>query len=207
MATTLRPDEFTDEDERWMRAALVEAEGALNRWEVPVGCVVVRDGEAVATGSNRTNELRNGTRHAEFEAIDALLKRHGGDPRAVGFDRCDLYVTCEPCIMCAGALSVLGFRKVYYGCGNDKFGGNGSILSIHRDGCYPCGAPGDAPGTSENTVPGDDNAGVPGDASPSFVASSNSSETPKSEIFTVPSTCLSRLSGFRSRWMIPAACR
>ena len=158
MATTLRPDEFTDEDERWMRAALVEAEGALNRWEVPVGCVVVRDGEAVATGSNRTNELRNGTRHAEFEAIDALLKRHGGDPRAVGFDRCDLYVTCEPCIMCAGALSLLGFRKVYYGCGNDKFGGNGSILSIHRDGCYPCSAPGDTPGTSGDTIPGDDNA-------------------------------------------------
>ena len=136
-----------------MRAALVEAEGALNRWEVPVGCVVVRDGEAVATGSNRTNELRNGTRHAEFEAIDALLKRHGGDPRAVGFDRCDLYVTCEPCIMCAGALSVLGFRKVYYGCGNDKFGGNGSILSIHRDGCYPCGAPGGRPGDERKHHP------------------------------------------------------
>lgn len=55
-----------------------------------------------------------------------------------GFDRCDLYVTCEPCIMCAGALSLLGFRKVFYGCGNDKFGGNGSILSIHEDGCHPC---------------------------------------------------------------------
>jgi len=58
---------------------------------------------------------------------------------AAGFERCVLYVTCEPCIMCAGALSLLGFQKVVFGCGNDKFGGNGSILSIHDDGCYPCG--------------------------------------------------------------------
>ena len=131
---------FDDADERWMRAALVEAEGALNRWEVPVGCVVVRDGEVIATGSNRTNELRNGTRHAEFEAIDAILARPevNNDASAAGFDRCDLYVTCEPCIMCAGALSLLGCRAVVYGCGNDKFGGNGSILSVHRDGCSPC---------------------------------------------------------------------
>ena len=62
----------------------------------------------------------------------------------VGFDRCALYVTCEPCIMCAGALSLLGFERVYYGCANDKFGGNGSILHIHRDGCYPCADAGDA---------------------------------------------------------------
>ncbi|ACO63343.1 predicted protein [Micromonas commoda] len=121
-----------------MRVALEEAEGALARWEVPVGCVVVRDGEVVASGSNRTNEKRNGTRHAEFEAVDELLARHGGDAVAAGFDRCSLYVTVEPCIMCAGALSLLGFERVTYGCGNDKFGGNGSILSIHDDGCAPC---------------------------------------------------------------------
>ena len=107
-------------------------------------------------GGLRTNELRNGTRHAEFEAIDALLKRHGGDPRAVGFDRCDLYVTCEFCIMCAGALSVLGVPEGVLRVAQTTSSGNGSILSIHRDGCYPCGAPGDAPGTSENTIPGDD---------------------------------------------------
>jgi len=130
---------WSSSDERWMRAALVEAERALRRWEVPVGCVVVRDGEIVATGSNRTNELRNGTRHAEFEAIDAILEAHGGDRTAAGFDRCALYVTCEPCIMCAGALSLLGFREVCFGCPNDKFGGNGSILAVHENGCAPCG--------------------------------------------------------------------
>jgi hypothetical protein len=58
-APPLRPGEFSADDERFMRAALVEAEAALDRWEVPVGCVVVRDGAVVATGSNRTNELRN----------------------------------------------------------------------------------------------------------------------------------------------------
>jgi tRNA(Arg) A34 adenosine deaminase TadA len=59
MSAPLRDGEFSDDDERFMRQALVEAEGALHRWEVPVGCVVVRDGAVVAAGSNRTNELRN----------------------------------------------------------------------------------------------------------------------------------------------------
>ena len=69
----------------------------------------------------------------------AILEAHGGDRTAAGFDRCALYVTCEPCIMCAGALSLLGFREVCFGCPNDKFGGNGSILAVHENGCAPCG--------------------------------------------------------------------
>ena len=52
--------------------------------------------------------------------------------------RCELYVTCEPCIMCAGALSLLGFAAVYFGCNNDRFGGCGSILSVHERGCGTC---------------------------------------------------------------------
>ena len=52
--------------------------------------------------------------------------------------RCELYVTCEPCIMCAGALSLLGFKRVIYGCPNDKFGGCGSVLDIHVKGCGSC---------------------------------------------------------------------
>ena len=145
---------FDADDERFMRAALVEAEGALRRWEVPVGCVVVRDGEIIAVGSNRTNEKRNGTRHAEFEAIDSILALPdvNHDANKAHFNRCDLYVTCEPCIMCAGALSLLGFRQVVFGCGNDKFGGNGSILSVHESGCFPCGEGG-------RDIDGDGNTG------------------------------------------------
>ncbi len=53
--------------------------------------------------------------------------------------RADLYVTCEPCIMCAGALSLLRVRRVFYGCRNDRFGGCGSILPVHQQGCGGCG--------------------------------------------------------------------
>ncbi|KAG0486485.1 hypothetical protein HPP92_008580 [Vanilla planifolia] len=121
----------------FMELALKQAMLALDNLEVPVGCVIVKDGVVVASGSNRTSETRNATRHAEMEAIDFLLdklKKEGLDSSQVAqkFFTCDLYVTCEPCIMCAAALSILGIRKVYYGCANEKFGGCGSILSLHE---------------------------------------------------------------------------
>ena len=101
-------------------------------------CVLVRDSTIVARGSNKTNETRNGTRHAEFIAIDKLIEKKGGLSEA-DFGSVDLYVTCEPCIMCAGAISLLGFKSVTFGCPNDKFGGNGSIISVHESGCGGCG--------------------------------------------------------------------
>lgn len=76
-----------------------------------------------------------GTRHAEMLAIDSILDTTDGE---ADFASCTLYVTCEPCIMCAGALSLLNFKNVIYGCPNDKFGGNGSILSIHETACGNC---------------------------------------------------------------------
>eukprot|EP00878_Enallax_costatus_P021810 GHUV01023115.1.p2 GENE.GHUV01023115.1~~GHUV01023115.1.p2 ORF type:complete len:118 (+),score=12.23 GHUV01023115.1:424-777(+) len=88
-----------------------------------------------------TNHTRNATRHAEFEAIDRILEDHGGDVQQVQFDRCQLYVTIEPCIMCAGALSLLGVKEVVYGARNDKFGGCGSIVPVHVQGCGACGTP------------------------------------------------------------------
>ncbi len=122
-------------------------------------CVIVRDGAVVATGSNTPNVTRNvclchtlplrsshsltlrqATRHAELEAIDALLDSVGGDVDAARFSECELYVTVEPCIMCAGALSLLRFRRVVYGCANDRFGGCGSVLNVHETGVLPCGA-------------------------------------------------------------------
>ena len=129
---------FTAEDEARMRVALREAARALDEWEVPCGCALERDGEIVAVGRNATNKSRNGTRHAEFEAVDALLAAHGGDARACRFGETTLYVTCEPCVMCAGAMSALGVRRVVYGCANDKFGGNGTVLDVHERGCGAC---------------------------------------------------------------------
>lgn len=120
----------------FMELALQEAKLALQRLEVPVGCVIVENGKVIASGSNRTNETRNATRHAEMEAIDGIFKQWQGDGLSQSdvvkrLSECILYVTCEPCIMCAAALSFFGLKEVYYGCANDKFGGCGSILSLH----------------------------------------------------------------------------
>ncbi|KAL1816265.1 hypothetical protein DCAR_0520644 [Daucus carota subsp. sativus] len=119
-----------------MKLALEQANLALNNLEVPVGCVIIEDEKVIAAGRNRTNETRNATRHAEMEAIDILLEqwqRNGLSKADIAkrFSKCTLYVTCEPCIMCAAALSILGIKEVYYGCANDKFGGCGSILALH----------------------------------------------------------------------------
>ncbi|KAK6248009.1 hypothetical protein QUC31_019574 [Theobroma cacao] len=120
----------------YMELAIQQAKLALESLEVPVGCVFIKDGKVIASGRNRTNETRNATRHAEMEAIDILLEKWQRDGLsksdvAETFSKCILYVTCEPCIMCAAALSILGIKEVYYGCANEKFGGCGSILSLH----------------------------------------------------------------------------
>jgi tRNA-specific adenosine deaminase 2 len=90
---------------------------------------------------NATNRSYNGTRHAEFMAISAILS-HPASPSEPGnggkryspeiLKECDLYVTVEPCIMCASLLRQFGVRKVYYGATNEKFGGTGGVLNIHR---------------------------------------------------------------------------
>ncbi|XP_057421845.1 tRNA-specific adenosine deaminase TAD2 [Lotus japonicus] len=120
----------------FMELAVHQAKLAMDALEVPVGCVIAEDGKVIASGRNRTTETRNATRHAEMEAIDVLLEQwqKNGLSRsevAEKFSKCSLYVTCEPCIMCASALSILGIKEVFYGCSNDKFGGCGSILSLH----------------------------------------------------------------------------
>ena len=116
---------------RHMGVALAEAAAALDAQEVPVGCAFVhpRDG-LVGRGHNNTVASCNSTRHAEMEAIDAMLE--AGLTEAT-IAECTLYVTVEPCIMCASALRQLRLRRVVFGCRNDKFGGCGSVLSIHSD--------------------------------------------------------------------------
>jgi tRNA-specific adenosine deaminase 2 len=86
---------------------------------------------------NATNRTRNGTRHAEFLALDEIMRARDEDdgkkPRYAPemLRECDLYVTVEPCIMCASLLRQVGIRKVFFGAANEKFGGTGGVLSIH----------------------------------------------------------------------------
>ena len=122
-------------NEKWMKCAHDKAKEALENEEVPVGCVIVRNGvEIIATGRNKTNETRNATRHAEMVAIDSIFhSQHEEYDLSTILRECELYVTVEPCIMCAAALRELQINRVYFGCLNDRFGGNGSVLSVHSD--------------------------------------------------------------------------
>ncbi|OBZ71843.1 tRNA-specific adenosine deaminase 2 [Grifola frondosa] len=124
---------------QWMRVAMEMAEEALVAKEVPVGCIFVRDGRIIARARNRTNELRNATRHAELEAIDGILSDKDLTPVLTDYPLSEttLYVTVEPCIMCASALRQMGIKKVFYGCANDRFGGCGSVLGVNRSLTHP----------------------------------------------------------------------
>ncbi|RGP67895.1 tad2-trna-specific adenosine deaminase 2 [Fusarium longipes] len=171
---------------KFTEAALDMARLALKTNETPVGCVLVHDGRIIARGMNATNVTRNGTRHAEFMALGALLSYppkdgprtaylkpkvenqseaasetssiesgppdEGNEDGAKGHlypygQKCHpdarvdrsiiresiLYVTVEPCVMCASLLRQLGIKKVYFGAVNDKFGGTGGVFSIHAN--------------------------------------------------------------------------
>lgn len=110
---------------------------ALCNLETPVACIIVnkKTGKILSYGCNDTNASLNGTRHAEFVAIDKILSDYdllGASPEAL-FDFWEnlvLYVTVEPCVMCALALQQIGIREVYFGAANDRFGGNGSIIKV-----------------------------------------------------------------------------
>ncbi|MCL2469697.1 MAG: nucleoside deaminase [Alphaproteobacteria bacterium] len=104
----------------FMSIALEEAQAAATRGEVPVGAVLVApDGTILAQDGNRTEELADPTAHAEMQTIRAATKKLGS-PRLVG---CDLYVTLEPCAMCAAALSLARLRRVIFGAYDPKGGG------------------------------------------------------------------------------------
>ena len=101
-----------------MALALAEARAAAAAGEVPVGAVVLRDGAVVATGRNRTRADLDPTAHAEIVAIRAAARALGAE-RLVG---CDLYVTLEPCAMCAAAISFARIRRLYFGAADPKGG-------------------------------------------------------------------------------------
>ena len=110
------------EEKQYMEAALALAQEAFAEGEVPVGCVIVRNGEIVGRGRNRRETAKTALGHAEIEAIDNACKNLGG----WRLWKCDLYVTLEPCPMCAGAIINSRIKNVYFGASDEK---NGAVVS------------------------------------------------------------------------------
>lgn len=106
------------EDERYMSLALDEARKAYEAGEVPVGCVIVCENQIVGRGHNLTERLQDVTAHAEIQAITAAAQTLG----AKYLTDCTLYVTVEPCVMCAGAIGWAQISRVVYGCEDEKRG-------------------------------------------------------------------------------------
>lgn len=107
-----------DDDNSYMRQALAEARKALSEDEIPIGAVIVCRGRIIARGHNLTERLRDVTAHAEMMAITAAAQHLGGKY----LSECTLYVTVEPCVMCAGALGWSQIKRVVYGAGDVKRG-------------------------------------------------------------------------------------
>ncbi|MCI7146840.1 MAG: tRNA adenosine(34) deaminase TadA [Candidatus Fimisoma sp.] len=115
--------------EKFMKAALKEAEKAAAMGEVPIGAVVVKDGIIIGRGHNKTETAKDPTAHAEMEAIRAASAALGGW-RLLG---CDMYVTAEPCSMCAGAIVWSRIENLYIGTMDPKAGACGSVFNIVQE--------------------------------------------------------------------------
>jgi tRNA(adenine34) deaminase len=117
------------EDEHWMQQALLEAQTAAQEGEIPVGAVVVLNGRIIGRGHNRTEALQDPTAHAEMLAITAAAD-------AIGSRRLEgvaLYVTLEPCCMCAGALVLARAVRLIFGAWDPKAGACGTLYNIPQD--------------------------------------------------------------------------
>ena len=119
-------DELKKVDEKYMRAALKQAKKAYDLNETPIGCVIVHDGRIIGRGYNRRNTDKSPLAHAEITAIKKASKKLG-DWR---LEECTLYVTLEPCQMCAGAIIQSRVTRVVVGCMNPKAGCAGSVLNL-----------------------------------------------------------------------------
>ncbi len=116
-------------ERRWMKAALREAERAFEQDEVPVGAVVVKDGQIVGRGHNLVETLRDPTAHAEMIAITAACETLGDKV----LDGCTLYVTLEPCPMCAGAIVWARLSRLVFGAFDEKAGSASTLYNIPQD--------------------------------------------------------------------------
>lgn len=125
----MSPSPLAPEIDIRMRAALSLAETAAHCGEVPVGALIVAGDKIIATGYNRKEALQQAHGHAEFLAIMDAQKYLG----SWRLSDCDLYVTLEPCLMCAGLIYQSRIRKVYYGALDPKAGAFGSLFQIQED--------------------------------------------------------------------------
>lgn len=116
-------------DQKWMRIALSEAQQAQKQGEVPVGAVVVQNERILGRGHNRVEKLHDPTAHAEMLALSAAAESLG-QPR---LNQATIYVTIEPCPMCAGAIVLARLKRLVYGAKDPKTGACGSLYDMTRD--------------------------------------------------------------------------
>lgn len=144
---------FTNEEILfYMKESIKVCEQAITDGEVPVGClfVYIPNKEIIIRSHNLTNQTKNASAHCEINCINSLESIFNSEDKKKSFlssikinpdtilsikdlmKQSALFVSCEPCIMCAYALSLVNVKEVYYGCDNEKFGGNGSIMSLNK---------------------------------------------------------------------------
>uniref|UniRef100_A0A5S6R4S2 tRNA-specific adenosine deaminase 2 n=1 Tax=Trichuris muris TaxID=70415 RepID=A0A5S6R4S2_TRIMR len=130
----IRASVFEEYCSEYLSEAFRLAEEALASGEVPVGCILVNGQRVIASGRNAANECKNGTRHAEIVAFDQAVRWFESQETSAAFDltKAYLYVTSEPCMMCAAAICQLKVGTLVYGCRNERFGGFGSVVHVQN---------------------------------------------------------------------------
>lgn len=118
-----------DIKEKYMQKAVMQAKKAYNKFEVPVGAIIVKDGKIIASAYNQKETKFDTTKHAEILAIQKASKKL----KSWRLIDCEMYVTLEPCPMCAGAIIQSRIKKVYYGVSDEKTGAVGSKLNLFKD--------------------------------------------------------------------------
>ena len=118
-----------EEKEYYMRQALKEAEKAYKKLEIPVGAIIVKDGKIIARAHNQKETKTDTTKHAEILAIQKASKKLN----SWRLLDCEMYVTLEPCTMCAGAMINARIKKVHIGAMDEKTGAAGSVLNLFED--------------------------------------------------------------------------
>ncbi len=119
-------------EEKFMREAIKQAKKAASIGETPIGAVIVHDGEIIARGYNRRETKKNALLHAEITAIDRACRKLGG----WRLPDCDMYVTLEPCPMCAGAIINARIDNVYFGAFDKKSGCAASVTNLFENGMF-----------------------------------------------------------------------